>query len=283
MTIRYALRMLVPVVVACLLAGCGHDPDATGAARAASPSSSAPRDVAGDVAKAPIVPPAADVPASPPVDDSSPPNGDVAESSASLAGFAHDAGIDPALLKDRYALPGPITADTEPAGLRRIYGAANVRESDVPGAEGETVHGVILFPDDPERRAYVYYQDEVKLTGLSMVRVMDKGSRWHGVQGVHVGMPLAELARRNGGPFLFSGFDWDYGGQVTDWLGGKLAPARDGATLRVALAHGGQPSGVPTSKLPIGDGSFRSDLPQLAKMQVTVSEISLAFPGLDDR
>lgn len=239
--------------------------------------------MAGDVATAPIVPPAVDVPSSPPVDHSLSSIGNVAGSSASLAGVAHDADVDPALLKDPFALPGPISADTEPTGLRRIYGAANVKEGDVPGAEGETVHGVILFPDDPERRAYVYFQDEAKLTGLSMVRVMDKGSRWHGMQGVHVGMPLADLARRNGGPFQFSGFDWDYGGQVTDWLGGKLAPAAGGATLRVALAHEGQPSGVPTSKLPIGDGSFRSDHPQLAKMRVTVSEISLAFPGLDDR
>jgi hypothetical protein len=282
-TIRYVLRMLAAVVVGCLVAGCGHDPGAATMARAAMPPSSAPSDGAGEAATAPIVPPAADVPASLPANQPLSGTADVAGSSASLAGVAHDADPDPALLKDRYALPGPITADTEPDGLRRIYGVANVEEGDVPGAEGETVRGVILFPNDPKRRAYVYFQDEVRLTGLSMVRVMDEGSRWHGVQGVHVGMPLAELARSNGGPFLFSGFDWDYGGQVTDWLGGKLGPARGGATLRVALAHGDQRRGVPASKLPIGDDSFRSDHPQLAKMRVTVSEISLAFPGLDDQ
>ncbi len=203
--------------------------------------------------------------------------------SASLAGVAHDADPDPALLKDPYALPGPFTADTEPDGLRRIYGAANVKEGDVPGGEGDTAHGVILFPGDPGRRAYVYFQDEKTLTRLSMVRVMDEKSQWHGVQGIRIGTPLTELIQLNGGPFKFSGFDWDYGGVVTDWLGGKLAPTKSGAFLRVSLAHADQPKGVPQSKLPIGDGSFRSDHPQLAKMKVSVAEISLNFPGQDDQ
>ena len=210
-------------------------------------------------------------------------DGDSEGPSASLAGVAHDADPDPASLKDPYLLPGSITADTEPDGLRRIYGAANVKEGEVPGAEGESAQGVILFPDDPKRRAYVYFQNEKTLTGISMVRVTDEDSQWHGAHGIRIGMPVADLVKVNGRPFKFSGFDWDYGGQVVDWLGGKLAPAKGGATLHVILTHGDQPKGVPTAKLPIGDGSFRSDHPQLAKMKATVVEISLDFPGHDDR
>jgi hypothetical protein len=215
---------------------------------------------------------------------SQPPSGDdAAVQSASLAGIAHAADVDPALLKHPFVLPGPISAETEPDGLRRIYGAANVKEDDIPGAEGETVHGVVLFPDDPRHRAYVYFQDGKTLTGLSMVSVMDAGSQWRSAQGVRIGMPLAELVALNGGPFEFLGFDWDYGGQITDWLGGKLAPAPNGLTVRVRLGHGELPKGVAYNKLPIGDHGFRSDQPQLAKLKPVVAQMSLAFPGQDDQ
>jgi len=32
------------------------------------------------------------------------------------------------------------------------------------------------------------------------------------------------LEEANDGPFLFLGFGWDYGGRVSDWLGGRMTP-----------------------------------------------------------
>ena len=63
--------------------------------------------------------------------------GEPAVSSASLAGVAHDADPAPASPRDPFMLPGPLTPAIEPDGLRRIFGAANVVEGDVPGAEAE--------------------------------------------------------------------------------------------------------------------------------------------------
>ncbi len=185
--------------------------------------------------------------------------------------------------EDPFALHGPITADTTPDDLRRIYGAANVTEGDVPGAEGATAHGITLFPTDPGRRAYVYYQDQDKLRQLSMVSISDDASLWHTAQGVRIGMPLSGLVAINAGPFELLGFDWDYGGQVTDWLGGKLASAADAPRLHVQLRHGALPKNVAYSSLPIGDRTFRSDHPQLAKMHAVVDGISISFPGMDDQ
>src|SRR6187397_2678572 len=45
-----------------------------------------------------------------------------AASSASLAGVEHDSDPDPALLRDPFMLPGPLSSATGPDGLRRIYG-----------------------------------------------------------------------------------------------------------------------------------------------------------------
>lgn len=264
------MRRLHALFIACsLLAGCGRD---TGDAIA--PAASTPSHTLAPTVAASVIPTYAA--ARPAAGD------DLAGLSASLAGLSHDEDIDPALLKHPFELPGPITADTEPDGLRRIYGAANVTEGELPGAEGETVHGVILFPEDPKRRAYVYFQDQKMLTGLSMVRITDAGSQWRSAQGIRIGMPLSELVALNGGPFEFLGFDWDYGGQVTDWLGGKLAPVKSGPTLRVQLVHQDLPRGIAYNKLPIGEHTFRSDEAQLAKLKPTIAEISLSFPGHDD-
>ena len=207
---------------------------------------------------------------------------DAATPSASLAGVEHDAEPDPALLRDPFVLPGPLSGATEPDGLRRIYGAPNVVEGDVPGAEGEMFHGVVLFPKDPDRRAYVYFQDEKTLTGLSMVRVFGPASRWKLDDGIAIGTPLSELLRRNGKPIRFSGLDWDYGGTITDWNGGKLAP-HDGDPIRRFFSLGSR-DGADIHSYPVGDSEFSSDDPRYPRMaeSVVVNEIGVSFPGEED-
>ena len=207
---------------------------------------------------------------------------DVATPSASLAGVAHDADPDPALPRDPFVLPGPLSAATGPDGLRRIYGAQNVEEGQVPGAEGEMFHGVILFPKDPARTAYVYFQDGKSLTGLSLVRVFGPVSQWTLDNGIGIGTPLSEVLRRNGKPIRFYGLDWDYGGTITEWNGGKLAP-RDDDPVRRAI-HLGAREGAAARSYPMGDSEFSSDDPRYPKLggSVVVNEIGVSFPGEDD-
>ena len=207
---------------------------------------------------------------------------DAAAPSASLAGVEHDADPDPALLRDPFVLPGPLSAATGPDGLRRIYGARNVEEGQVPGAEGEMFHGVILFPKDPARTAYVYFQDEKTLTGLSMVRVFGPVSQWNLDNGIGIGTPLSEVLHRNGKPIRFYGLDWDYGGTITEWNRGKLAP-RDDDPVRRAI-HLGAREGAAARSYPMGDSEFSSDDPRYPKLgaSVVVNEIGVSFPGEDD-
>ncbi len=90
---------------------------------------------------------------------------DPALHSASLAGAAEDADATPANLGEAgtYRLPGLFAPSTGVSWLQQRFGEAKVRVADVPGGEGETSRGVILFPDDPARRAYLYFQDEKRL------------------------------------------------------------------------------------------------------------------------
>ena len=230
----------------------------------------------------------ADVPAANPVPSGAMPapgaavNENRATTSASAAGVDRDAGQDPALVRGPLVLPGPLTAAIGADGLRRIYGAQNVREDEVPGAEGETFHGVILFPQDQTRTAYVYFQDEKTLNGLKLVRVFGPFSQWKLDNGIGIGTPLSEVLRRNGKPIRFYGLDWDYGGTITEWNGGRLAP-REEDRVRRTLRLGGR-EGAAARSYPMGDREFSSDDPRYPKLgqNVVVNEIGASFPGEDE-
>src|SRR5690349_7729019 len=47
---------------------------------------------------------------------------------------------------------GPVTAQTTLADLQKTFGAANVHQESIYGAEGETYPGVVIYPNEPEKR-----------------------------------------------------------------------------------------------------------------------------------
>ncbi|MET0582777.1 MAG: hypothetical protein ABWZ08_12505 [Pseudoxanthomonas sp.] len=178
-------------------------------------------------------------------------------------------------------LPGDLAADTTLERLRQRFGADNVKVQDIPGSEGESFRGVVLFPDDPTRRATLYFQDQKTLRGLSMVSIDEETSEWRLASGVRIGTSLAELRKTNGKAFTFSGFDWDYGGTITDWQSGRLQPAADNPVferMQLRMPEGGS-GGKP---YPMGDSGFSSDDPRWADLGITVGGISVGFPGEDD-
>ena len=180
-----------------------------------------------------------------------------------------------------WILPGDFSADTTLQDLQRRFGAGNVKVKEIPGAEGESFRGVVLFPDDPTRRATVYFQDPHNLLGLAMVSIDEDHSEWKLLSGAGIGTSLAELRRINGAPFIFSGFGWDYGGAIIDWHGGELAPASDEAVFaRIQLRRPQDDLGG--KAYPLGDSRFSSDDPRWKGLGITVGGIGVNFPGEDD-
>ncbi|MFN8612904.1 MAG: hypothetical protein U0931_35525 [Vulcanimicrobiota bacterium] len=117
---------------------------------------------------------------------------------------------------------GPITASSTRADLIRPFGAANLKEGMLSEAEGQEVAGSILFPKDERRRLEIIWSKTKRIASL---KFYGQRSVWHTAQGITLGTTLAELEKLNGKPFKFSGFGWDYGGQIVDWQGGKLQSA----------------------------------------------------------
>ena len=156
--------------------------------------------------------------------------------------------------------------------LRARFGADNVVTARVPGAEGEEFAGWIVFPDDPKRRIHVYLDDAG--THPSLLRLLDRESRWQRSDGIRMGRTLTELAARNGAPVGFTGFDWDYGGSCCDWNGGKLE--RDPPTGGMTLCPP-QVDAVADPDYPMGDAQFDSSHPWVVAHPPMVCEFSLVL------
>lgn len=206
------------------------------------------------------------------------------ESAAPIAPVAAtEPTIEPATQPNEHAedwgLPGSLLPLTTRLELETRFGKANVREETFDGPEGDGSYPVlVVFPDDPSKRLELVQEAANPDAPIVELRVSDPATHWRDANGLHPGMTLAELVTLNGAPVSFYGLDWDYGGAVQDWHGGKLANAVDATTFhRVALAARG---GTQDARLPQGDRSFRSDdasYPTLGN-DLVVSQLGISWP-----
>ena len=198
------------------------------------------------------------------------------DTTATFAPAAPVAESEPDIADPR-ELPRAFSPADSLASLRERFGSANLVQQDIPGPEGMVRKGVVLFPDDPMRRATIYFADEQHMQGVAMVQVTDTQSTWDLGGGVRMGTTLAELVARNGAPIEFSGFGWDYGGAVAGFSGGKLEPQHAGwprTSFRLA-PRTGLPEDI---KMPSGDTTFSSEDYGAVANDIIVGELTLAFP-----
>lgn len=165
--------------------------------------------------------------------------------------------------------------------LRKTFGAANVVRGDIYGAEGVETPGTIVFPNDPARRIEIVWRNERQRRRPEWIRLPAE-SRWKTFAGIRNGMSLAEIEKLNGRAFQLSGFDWDYGGLVTDWRGGQLA--KPSTQCRVQLQFDrvvpeqltkAQERAVDATS---GERELLSSAPALRHFRVRVSEIIIQYP-----
>ncbi|HSD16463.1 MAG TPA: hypothetical protein VLC71_04270 [Thermomonas sp.] len=180
---------------------------------------------------------------------------------------------------ETWELPGTLGPLTTRLQLEARFGKANLRQETFDGAEGIGTYPVlVVFPDDPRKRLELVLDGDNPDAPIQELRVTSTDSMWHDAAGLRPGMTLAELVELNGAPVSFYGLEWDYGGTVQDWHGGKLANAV-GNTLfrRVTLSAS---KAVGDRALPSGDTTFRSDdakWPRVGKDMV-VAELGISWP-----
>jgi len=137
--------------------------------------------------------------------------------------------------------------------------------------------GVRLFPDEGGREIDVTFSDE-KMTHVEFVMTVDK-STWSGPSGLRLGSPMADVVAANKGrPLKINGFDWDYGGWVSDANGGPLnGLAGKECAFGVKLDTTAALSENDGDKI-IGEGvTVTSTDPLVIRAKPVISEMSIMF------
>jgi hypothetical protein len=166
-------------------------------------------------------------------------------------------------------------ANATGASLEQRFGAGNVVQQSIAGAEGEEAPGTVLFPNDPARRVEIFWNDTPGRTSPSSITISGtegQRSQWTGPHNLTLGESMADVEHANGGAFTLYGFEWDYGGTVTDWRGGALAPD-DNCHVRIGF----QPTG--DAGRASGDSAFRSDSAEMRAARPYVAVIGVSFIG----
>lgn len=129
--------------------------------------------------------------------------------------------------KDYLIIPGErigmITAEATEAEVEDAYGKENIKFTSVAIAEGEEQQGVVVFPDT-KNELEIIWELAANIGNPAFVRLGKEGGDWHTEGGISVGTTLEKLEEINGKPFKFYGFEWDYGGLVTNWNDGNISP-----------------------------------------------------------
>jgi hypothetical protein len=88
---------------------------------------------------------------------------------------------------------------------------------------------------------------------------------------------LAEVEKVNGKTFKLTGFDWEFGGRVSNWQGGALAKIPGGCELRLGFNPWADAPDLARDKVS-GEKEFFSSDPNMRASKPTVSEIIISYP-----
>lgn len=137
------------------------------------------------------------------------------------------------------------------------------------GAEGIEYQALVLWSSDPTRRLELPFDEEEDKPTVEAVDIGSSTSRWR-VRGLAMTDSLAKVREVNGKPFGLYGFDWEYGGNITGWNGGRLEPeGRCGVSIRF------RPGEKIGDDYAMGDSEFTSDDPKVAKARAVIDSLGV--------
>ena len=163
---------------------------------------------------------------------------------------------------------GAITAHSTETDIIQQYGADNTIVRPIHIGEGETKQGIVVFPETENEIEII--MDVAAATGTpEFVRISKENTSWKTQEGITIGTSIDQLAQLNEHPFPVYGFEWDYGGLVPGWNGGKLSN-----NLIVVLIP--QQSDAISPAI-IGDHQIQSNNSALLATKPTVGSMVITF------
>jgi hypothetical protein len=201
-----------------------------------------------------------------------------------------DAGVPEMFSPDNFIIipgqqVGNITANSTEAQLKQMLGDELVKADTLFGPEGDFTLATSLFANTPDQ-VYILWQDTTRRARPESVIIQPadkqegtagKETQWLIVNGPRIGSTLKEVQTMNGKPFTLYGFGWDYGGNVSNFNGGKLGPAK-GQSSQLSLRFSADfKTDEKLSGKIMGDSEFSSALPAMQQVNPKVGQITVHF------
>lgn len=171
---------------------------------------------------------------------------------------------------------GPFTADMRVESLIGMYGRSSFTFETQWFAEGtEERRVVVLFPDTKNAITFVM-KDQGMMAYPEFVEFYNDSADWRVKHDITIGTTLEELVELNGEPISFAGFDWDYGGTIFNYNGGKLADMCAHLRLSYKLKEGMKVEDTSYENI-LGDQELTSESPDLDDFIIYVDKITVPF------
>lgn len=191
-------------------------------------------------------------------------------------------------VEDFVCVPGErvgniITATTSLEELKTKLGDVVTAKDSIYLGEGYYEIGTTLYKGTPNE-LQILWKDTLNFKNPSSVLIGESlsasatATQWHTDSGIKIGTTLKELENINGKAFAFSGFGWDYGGQVVNWQGGKLGSADGASYVAVVLTYNYEDEKLnKIAEKVMGDSSFSSNQPEAQQLNPVVLNFLISF------
>lgn len=180
---------------------------------------------------------------------------------------------------------GPIRSDATRSDLDRLFGKANVQDRPVDTGEGEE-DATVVFPNVPPAALAIFWHDDRMERVMVCYQQQAGPCKWHTENGVSLGTRMQQLEQLNGRSFQIEPWGYDLGGNISSWLGGKMASVF-GEQLRLGLYFREGPTGYTPKQIKLLDEIGRqkrsplsSDL-AVRQLHPTVVRMRMDFTNLD--
>ncbi|MBG1266701.1 hypothetical protein [Nostoc sp. WHI] len=163
---------------------------------------------------------------------------------------------------------GPIRRTTTKQDLVKLFGASNLVDKTISGAEGIGTFAATQLNLNQGRSLLIVWSDNTRTKPLD---VRDLGSAWKTREGIGVGTPLSEL-RKKLGNFKLYGLAWDYGGTIL-LDSSRLSTYQGKLILRVDTAPNAAEKYPTHYRAVSGDRTFSSTNPHWKRLGIRLAEI----------
>jgi hypothetical protein len=167
----------------------------------------------------------------------------------------------------------PFAKNSSHAKLATAFGSQNVKFEEVGTFEEFTAPATIVYQNDPRRRLEFIWRDKSANGDLAAIWIRGE-SQWTGPLGMRLGMPISEVEKLNTKPFRLNGFDWDYGGLVTDWQGGATARLPGGCQMSLMFVPDPQIQDIDAV---VGERKFLSNDKKMRAVKPFVARIFVTY------